>query len=480
MLSIKQFESQFHPVTLEDLDWIRSLEAACELTISDQTFGISFVGSATYQTQVAGLLGSIVYRYEEAGILYFSYPLGPDPVPAAEEILHYMKHCERPAYMSPIDFNGRKQLLAMDRDDLLVSPGRDYFDYLYRTEDLRELKGKRYASKRNHIHRFTENGEWSYEPLDRENFADCLATLKDWHDRKSQADDDPDLLDEYDMESLEIHKALNNLDDLGFWGGVIRREGQVIAFSVCEELNPDTMVVHFEKARADIQGAFQIINRETAAHADPRYLYVNREDDLGIPGLRQAKESYHPFCLRRKYTAQISDVVFANENDLSDIVTLWQEAFGDEENYIREYLGFCTVENALGETWLNETILAIRRDRRVVSMGSFLEGFVTGLPDRDNSDATSPIPVRYAYAVATALSHRNQGLFTRLMNFARDFYNCPIILRPETESLKDLYSSLGFVDASAYKLTLTDQLFLRSGGDIIDEPDYTEGLMILF
>jgi len=88
--------------------------------------------------------------------------------------------------------------------------------------------------------------------------------------------------------------ALRLLEELKLTGGLIRVEGRVIAFAIGEPLNPDTFVVHIEKAFADIQGAYPIINQQFAANAAKDYLYVNREEDTGSEGLRKAKLSYRP------------------------------------------------------------------------------------------------------------------------------------------------------------------------------------------
>ncbi len=178
---------------------------------------------------------------------------------------------------------------------------RDEADYLYEWETLAYLKGKKLHGKRNHINRFLENyPDYKYEIIDDNNFKECIELSKDWKDDNGTEEDSVS----YESKALEY--ALNNREALGLEGALIRVNGKVIAFTMGEPLKDDTYVIHFEKAYADIQGAYPMINREFVRRNLRGYKYINREEDMGIPGLRHAKTSYQPVRLIDKGTVTIA------------------------------------------------------------------------------------------------------------------------------------------------------------------------------
>ncbi len=182
---------------------------------------------------------------------------------------------------------------------VLVTTDRDQFDYVYRTDALARLGGRSYAAKRRHVERFQRGHPVVYEPLEPEHVNSCLSVLDAWCCRRG-CDEDPDL----EADRRATHEAVVHHEDLGLTGGVIVRDHEVQAFSLGEMLNDQTAVVHVEKANPAIPGAFTVINREFARHAWPTVPYLNREQDLGQPGLREAKLSYRPLRLVEKFTVE--------------------------------------------------------------------------------------------------------------------------------------------------------------------------------
>ena len=150
------------------------------------------------------------------------------------------------------------------------------------------LKGKKYHGKRNHITNFKKNNpNWSFEVLNRDNIQECIALHTEWI---KNHEDDAD----YSFEFEAVLTAFENYEELGFLGGLIRVDGKVIAYTMGERHSDRLFVTHFEKAPAEIQGAYPIINQEFTKNCLMEYEYVNREEDLGIEGLRKAKQSYYP------------------------------------------------------------------------------------------------------------------------------------------------------------------------------------------
>lgn len=183
-------------------------------------------------------------------------------------------------------------------DCFIYEEKRDEWDYLYSVEALSGLKGKKYHGKRNHIARFCDGGSWTYEALGGSSLPQCRRMYEDWLVRNGERLDASAV-----KEKAVVEGCFSLFRELDLQGGVLRREGEVVAFSIGSVLTPDTFIVHIEKAYADIQGAYPMINQQFVLHNMEGFRYVNREDDLGIEGLRRAKLSYHPQMLLKKYTA---------------------------------------------------------------------------------------------------------------------------------------------------------------------------------
>ncbi|MDE5639254.1 MAG: phosphatidylglycerol lysyltransferase domain-containing protein, partial [Odoribacter sp.] len=175
---------------------------------------------------------------------------------------------------------------------------RDYYDYIYLRKDLAELKGKNYQPKRNHVNKFKKEYKYEYLPLTADILPDCLDFELRWcmeHDCLQK--------ESLQKERQALTYAVQHYEELGLYGGAITVKGEIVAFTFGFPVTPDTFDVQFEKANIHIDGAYSIINQEFARHLPETYIYVNREEDLGMPGLRQAKLSYHPAILLEKCIA---------------------------------------------------------------------------------------------------------------------------------------------------------------------------------
>jgi len=174
-------------------------------------------------------------------------------------------------------------------------------DYVYLATELQELPTARYHNKRNLIRQF-----WSahpaalYRQLDAPLARQCISFCRRWL-RNHPRGDSPDLRREVDA----VCTMLEDHDWLGLKGGAITLDGQVVAFSLGEAINDRTLAVRAEKADASLRGAYQVINQEFARHAGAGFEFINRESDMGIPGLRRAKLSYHPHHLVEKWRVRL-------------------------------------------------------------------------------------------------------------------------------------------------------------------------------
>jgi len=183
--------------------------------------------------------------------------------------------------------------------EVLVKEDRNNFDYIYNTEDLIELKGRKYHSKKNHINRFISNNNFIYQPIDTDILNECLEFEKEWC-RQRNCSENEELM----AEQQAIQEALLNYQKLKLKGGVIKIDGRVEAFTFGEGINDCTAVVHIEKANPNINGLYAVINQQFCLHELSGYKYVNREEDMGIEGLRKSKQSYHPVRLDKKYSIE--------------------------------------------------------------------------------------------------------------------------------------------------------------------------------
>jgi hypothetical protein len=172
------------------------------------------------------------------------------------------------------------------------------FDYVYRAGDLIKLEGRKYHSKRNHLHQFERKYSWEYQRINQAALEECLALDAEWFHIKDAFDRD------CSDEEKAIAMVINNYNDLGVTGGVIRVDGKIQAIAVGERLKTDTAVIHIEKANTDYDGIYAAINRQFAADFGANFLFINREEDMGIEGLRKAKLSYHPVRMIEKYSGE--------------------------------------------------------------------------------------------------------------------------------------------------------------------------------
>jgi len=170
------------------------------------------------------------------------------------------------------------------------------WDYIYYTSDLAELPGRKYHGKRNHLARFNELGA-EFSVMTEKDFDDCITFSTVEYNSRSDSPDHSFIAEQY-----AINTYFNYFEELDLKGGVIRIGGKVAAFTIGDRLNNDTFCVHIEKADTGFNGIYAGINNCFAKTAAAGYKYVNREEDLGLEGLRRSKRSYHPAFLLKKYT----------------------------------------------------------------------------------------------------------------------------------------------------------------------------------
>jgi len=182
-----------------------------------------------------------------------------------------------------------------------MTEDRDNSDYVYLISDLAELGGRRFSKKRNKVKQCLNNHFCEYVSITPELIAECETMQENWcHTR--DCGQNPGLCNEANA----IAETFAHFEDFGLLGGAIRVDGSIQAYAIAEELHPGTAVWHFEKAMADIPGLGQLINQWFSKYGLSDFDYVNREQDLGVPGLRQAKQSYFPHHMVEKNSLSLS------------------------------------------------------------------------------------------------------------------------------------------------------------------------------
>lgn len=289
----------FKPLELHDLQPIQERLWAYQPQTSELNFVNLFIWRGYYHIQWAVYEDWLLFLcHGEAGEHYGLQPIGPaSRLDVTRVFMAWLRaeHGVAAPRLERVDARFAAELAGAP--DFTVTPTREHFDYVYPREALATLSGRKYSAKRNHINAFVRDYTYAYEPLSAANVAECVEMACIWC-QMHRCEDDLSLMEEREAvrEALEHFTALP-----GLTGGVIRIGGKVEAFTLGERLNETTAVIHIEKANPDIRGLYPLINREFAARVWGDVAYINREQDLGEPGLRHAKESYYPEFMVEKF-----------------------------------------------------------------------------------------------------------------------------------------------------------------------------------
>lgn len=281
---------------MEDETIIRHYYNMVAVRNCEFTFANNFLWAPFYEIRYAVVEDMLVFLSDEAH-MSVSCPLGKGDLKKTVDVLmEYFKEQGVPFKMHLVSPSQFEKLEELYPGRFQVEYDRDSADYVYESEKLITLAGKKLHGKRNHINRFKENyPDWSYEKITDENVEECMAMAQEWKEQNGCLEKD-----EKHNEFCVTMNALKNMKQLELQGGLIRAGGRVVAFSIGEPCGEDMFVVHIEKAFADIQGAYPMINQQFVKNEAADYKYINREEDTGEEGLRKAKLSYYPAFLMEK------------------------------------------------------------------------------------------------------------------------------------------------------------------------------------
>ena len=298
----------FHRACLEDKAQYDSILMTCPERGCEYSFANLFLWG---RQEIAFLDGCVVFFSHFFGRSVYPYPIGSgDKRPALEAILTDARERGIPCRITGITEADKQELEELFPGKFTIRSARDSYDYLYTVDALADLKGKKLQKKRNHVNRFrTEHPDYRVEPICCGNLARVQHMVNDWYVSRKIADPEGD----YFLESLAMAKAFRHYDALAMEGIAILDGDRILAVTMGTLLSPDTMDVHFEKAVEDIPGAYNTVNAEFARHIRlkfPEVRFLNREDDMGLEGLRTAKLSYLPDHMIEKYQACLMEDIY--------------------------------------------------------------------------------------------------------------------------------------------------------------------------
>ncbi len=288
----------FKRLMLEDRELLHPRLWAYQPKTSELTFNNLYLWRSYYQFEWA-LLDDwlIILANERGGGVFLLPPIGSPPNADLTETVLTGLRDERGLDDPRVSRAGERLAEALKDDDrFVVTENRDHFDYVYLTQDLAELPGRKYSAKRNHINQFTRAYRFAYQSVTPDLVDECLALAEVWCEKRL-CEEDLSL----QQELSGIEDVLNDFRTLQLDGGAILIRDKVQAFALGELLNDNTVVVHVEKANPEFKGIYPMMTKAYADRWVDEAQYINLEQDLGEPGLRRAKESYHPDHLSRKF-----------------------------------------------------------------------------------------------------------------------------------------------------------------------------------
>ncbi len=293
---------KFKDITLEDKEAITSITMNSERKNCDLSFSNLCSWRFMYDTKFAIVDGFLLFKFYMNNQLAYMMPVGEgDLKKILEAIIDDAASEEKSFLMYGVCNNMKDEIEKLMPGKFDFSSNRDYVDYIYLRTDLAELKGKKFQPKRNHANKFYKTyTDYEYVPITADRISECLRLEEEWCKANDCGQQNG-----LGNERKSLTYALNHFDELDLTGGILYVNGKIAAFTFGMPINHETFGVHVEKADTQIEGAYNVINQEFAKHIPEQFVYLNREEDLGIEGLRKAKLSYQPTILLEKNIARL-------------------------------------------------------------------------------------------------------------------------------------------------------------------------------
>ena len=285
---MKILEEDFHPIEIEDKKIFDRIYRDCPIHHSENTFGTLFCWRSYGNYKICEHEGCLIIKGETESYHSYRFPIGPmnpDCFHATIKLAQDLGEQAPLLVLEPWQY----RWIQENCPSLVLKPDRNFFDYVYRSDILASLPGQDFLSIRKQLNKFRRKCPSTVELVTESNMDEVKELLIKWCQQRE--------CDKYTIlkhEKTAISEAVNHFDQLDFSGITISPKGEMGGITIFEELNPSTAVVHYEKGLPDCEGIYKELNIQAAMHLKDRYQFINRESDMGIPGLRESKERYHP------------------------------------------------------------------------------------------------------------------------------------------------------------------------------------------
>ena len=289
-------QDDFKPVTLADREFFTRHYGQYPQTHSDNTFTNMVCWNHYAHYTFAFVEKNVIIASTIGSVTRFRPPIGPRNPALLRSVIRLASEVSDNEPVGLIDPDTALWMKEICPGINLV-PDRNHFEYVYRASDLADLPGRNYLTIRRQVNKFRRNCMHVVEPISRENWEEVKRFLIEWCEWKG-CEGDQVLAHEKEA----VFFAIDHFNELSLSGIVIRVFSKVGAISLFEKLNDDTALVHFEKGLPDCEGIYKAINTETATRLAKNFTYINRESDLGVAGLREAKTRYHPHHMVEVYS----------------------------------------------------------------------------------------------------------------------------------------------------------------------------------
>ena len=288
----------FREIKLSDKQWIDELLAKSDFMGCEYSFANNVAWRRLSDSVISRYKDYYLISTQDDDNIYLTYPAGEGDI--LEFLNVFNKYCNnlgKGFVLSSVTSKNLEFLRENFGDRIAdIKSNPDYYDYIYNADDLINLKGKKYHSKRNHISNFKKQ-QWEYKNLTSDLFDDCIEFITESYNKKIDKNNFSAV-----VEQFAVNTFFNNFDYMDLVGGVLFQNDKLVGVTIGEKLNSNTLVVHIEKALSDVNGAYPTLCNEFVKVNASDLQYINREEDMGLEGLRKSKRSYHPCFQLEKHS----------------------------------------------------------------------------------------------------------------------------------------------------------------------------------
>lgn len=293
----------FKPLSIEDKDLFNNFLNPYTFSTCEYSFTNLYLWRKGCHIEYTVLNDTLIIKKTDFDhSSHFMQPIGykkEDLKEIVDELIKYKEENNLDYLFKDAEEPFIQDLKEIYKDSLIIEEDRDNADYIYLKDDLVHLSGRKFHGKKNHYNAFKKKFDYKWVPLTEDIIEDCIKASKEWchkNDCKGYV-----LYELYGIQDL-----LKNMNKLDFIGMAVYVNNKISAFTIGEKVNKDMAIIHIEKADSDIRGLYAYINKTFVEEYLNAVTYINREQDLGIEGLRTAKLAYNPIKLEIKYSVKIT------------------------------------------------------------------------------------------------------------------------------------------------------------------------------